>query len=72
MEIFAEDTTAHLVCHPTNIAFSGSALYAANLGRWHITRIETGVDAETVAREIDTLAGELEKRLVPRLEDEEI
>ena len=57
VEIFAEDVTAHLVCHPTNIAFSGSALYAANLGRWHITRIETGVDAESVVSQVQRIAG---------------
>lgn len=33
--------------------------------------IDQRVDVGTVAREIGTLAGELEKRLVPRLEDEE-
>ncbi len=33
--------TAHLFAHPTNIAFDGSALYTANLGRWHITRIDS-------------------------------
>lgn len=40
-EIYIEDPTAHLFAHPTNIAFDGPALYAANLGRWHVTRIET-------------------------------
>ena len=44
-EVYIEDPTAHLLCHPTNIAFDGAALYAANLGRWHITRI----DADTAA-----------------------
>lgn len=56
-EVFAEDVTAHLVCHPTNIAFSGPALYAANLGRWHITRIETGVDAESVVSQVQRISG---------------
>jgi sugar lactone lactonase YvrE len=40
-EVYIEDPTAHLFAHPTNIAFDGPALYTANLGRWHITRIET-------------------------------
>lgn len=40
-EVYIEDPTAHLFAHPTNIAFDGAALYAANLGRWNITRIET-------------------------------
>jgi len=34
------DPEAHLLCHPTNIAFRGSTLFAANLGRWHITEME--------------------------------
>ena len=40
-DIYIEDTTAHLLAHPTNLAFDGAALYAANLGRWHVTRIDT-------------------------------
>lgn len=40
-DIYIEDPTAHLFAHPTNIAFDGAALYTANLGRWHITRIDT-------------------------------
>lgn len=34
------DEEAHLFCHPTNIAFRDSALFTANLGRWHIAMIE--------------------------------
>jgi sugar lactone lactonase YvrE len=41
VDIYIEDPTAHLFAHPTNIAFDGSELFAANLGRWHITRIAT-------------------------------
>jgi gluconolactonase len=41
VDVYIEDITAHTLCHPTNIAFDGSLLYAANLGRWHLTRIET-------------------------------
>lgn len=37
----ARDETAHVMCHPTNIAFRGSDLFTANLGRWHITHLET-------------------------------
>lgn len=40
-EVYIEDATAHLFAHPTNIAFDGAALYTANLGRWHVTRIDT-------------------------------
>ncbi len=39
VDIYVEDETAHLLCHPTNIAFDGADLFAANLGRWHITVI---------------------------------
>ncbi len=44
-EVYIEDPTAHLFAHPTNIAFDGSTLYTANLGRWHITRIDTDTSA---------------------------
>jgi gluconolactonase len=47
-EVYIEDPTAHLLCHPTNIAFDGSLLYATNLGRWHITRIETDTNGPRV------------------------
>jgi sugar lactone lactonase YvrE len=39
--VYIEDTTAHLFAHPTNLAFNGADLYVANLGRWHVTRVET-------------------------------
>jgi sugar lactone lactonase YvrE len=39
-DIYIEDATAHLLAHPTNLAFDGSTLYTANLGRWHITCID--------------------------------
>ena len=35
------DEEAHLLCHPTNLAFRGSILFTTNLGRWHITAIDT-------------------------------
>ena len=40
-EIYIEDATAHVLAHPTNIAFDGAALFTANLGRWHVTKIDT-------------------------------
>lgn len=49
-EVYIEDPTAHLLCHPTNIAFDGSALYAANLGRGHITRIQADTHAPALVR----------------------
>jgi sugar lactone lactonase YvrE len=39
--VYIEDSAAHLFAHPTNIAFNGADLYTANLGRWHVTRVET-------------------------------
>jgi gluconolactonase len=41
--VVADDPDAHLLCHPTNIAFRGQELLAANLGRWHITAIDAGI-----------------------------
>jgi gluconolactonase len=38
------DEEAHLFCHPTNLAFRGSTLFTTNLGRWHITAVETTVE----------------------------
>jgi len=37
---YLDDPTAHLLCHPTNLAWRGEELFASNLGRWHITLIE--------------------------------
>lgn len=36
--VFA-DPTAHILCHPTNLAFRGESLLTSNLGRWHITEL---------------------------------
>jgi sugar lactone lactonase YvrE len=38
------DEEAHLLCHPTNLAFRGSTLFTTNLGRWHITAIDTAAE----------------------------
>lgn len=43
VEVYLEDVGAHTLCHPTNIAFDGNQLFIANLGRWHITSVETDV-----------------------------
>jgi sugar lactone lactonase YvrE len=40
VETVLADPTAHLLCHPTNLAFRGSELFTSNLGRWHITLID--------------------------------
>jgi sugar lactone lactonase YvrE len=42
VRVAAADPDAHLLCHSTNVAFRGTALIAANLGRWHLTQIEVG------------------------------
>ncbi len=36
------DETAHLLAHPTNLAFHGTSLVTANLGRWHLSVLEIG------------------------------
>lgn len=44
--VFVDDWEAHTLSNPTNIAFGGpnlDQLFAANLGRWHITKIDAGV-----------------------------
>ena len=51
-EVYIEDATAHLFAHPTNLAFDGSALFAANLGRWHITRIISDTNAPPLWRSV--------------------
>jgi gluconolactonase len=38
------DEEAHLLCHPTNLAFRGSTFFTSNFGRWHITAVDTGVE----------------------------
>jgi sugar lactone lactonase YvrE len=43
VSVLGEDVSAHLLAHPTNIAFLGDALISANLGRWHLTRLEVGM-----------------------------
>jgi gluconolactonase len=43
VEIVWSDEEAQLLCHPTNCAFWDSSLYAVNLGRCHITRLDIGV-----------------------------
>lgn len=42
VQVVLADPEAHLLCHPTNIAFRGTSLVAANLGRWHLTVLDVG------------------------------
>ena len=50
VECLIRDQEAHLLCHPTNIAFRGTTLLTANLGRWHLTAIEVGVEGLPLRR----------------------
>lgn len=38
------DRMATLIAHPTNMAFRSTDMFTTNFGRWHITRIEVGVE----------------------------
>jgi sugar lactone lactonase YvrE len=42
------DPTAHALCHPTNVAFRGTTLFTSNLGRWHVSAIDVGVEGASV------------------------
>jgi gluconolactonase len=44
VEVVFHDVTAHTLAHPTNLAFAGTTLVTANLGRWHLTAIDLGVE----------------------------
>jgi sugar lactone lactonase YvrE len=44
------DPTAHVLAHPTNLAFRGTTMFTANLGRWHITAIEVGAEGLPLRR----------------------
>ncbi len=57
VEVYIEEVTAHLFAHPTNIAFDDTALYTANLGRWHISRIDTDTHEAPLWRRSATTRG---------------
>jgi sugar lactone lactonase YvrE len=48
LEVLLDDPTAHVLCHPTNCAFRGTELFMANLGRWHLTRVDVGVEGASL------------------------
>jgi sugar lactone lactonase YvrE len=49
-EVFVDDWEAHTLGNPTNLAFDGAGgLLTANLGRWHLTRIDAGVRGAPLA-----------------------
>lgn len=43
VEVVAEDPQGTLLSAPTNVVFAGDRLVSANLGRWHLTLVETGL-----------------------------
>jgi len=46
LDTVIDDWEAHTLCNPTNIAFGGTALdslFFANLGRWHVGKIDIGI-----------------------------
>lgn len=46
VSVLVDDWEAHTLSNPTNIAFGGpqlDQLFAANIGRWHITKIDAGI-----------------------------
>ena len=44
VELLFREHSAHLLAHPTNLAFRGTTMFTANLGRWHVTRLELDVE----------------------------
>jgi gluconolactonase len=40
------DEEAHLFCHPTNLAFRNGTLFTTNLGRCHLTSIQTMAEGQ--------------------------
>ena len=52
VSVLIDDWEAHTLCNCTNMAFGGEdcdQLFVANLGRWHVTRIELGIRGAPLA-----------------------
>jgi hypothetical protein len=49
VEVLFREWSAHLLAHPTNLAFRGTTMFTANLGRWHLTRLEVGAEGLALA-----------------------
>jgi gluconolactonase len=49
VEVLFREWSAHLLAHPTNLAFRGTTMFTANLGRWHLARLEVGVEGLRLA-----------------------
>ncbi|MFT4834395.1 MAG: gluconolactonase [Marinoscillum sp.] len=46
ISVLVDDWEAHTLSNPTNIAFGGpnfDQMFTANLGRWHVTKIDLGI-----------------------------
>jgi sugar lactone lactonase YvrE len=48
VDVLYREISVHTLAHPTNVAFRGSTMFTANLGRWHVTRLEVGIDGVTL------------------------
>jgi sugar lactone lactonase YvrE len=44
VETLYHEVSAHTLAHPTNLAFRGTTMFTSNLGRWHLTRLEVGIE----------------------------
>jgi gluconolactonase len=52
VSLFAHDPHGTMLASPTNVAFDGEGyMYFANLSRWHICRVRTGVKGQRLAGE---------------------
>lgn len=52
ISLLIDDWEAHTLSNPTNMAFGGEnfdEMYTANLGRWHISKINLGVKGQPLA-----------------------
>jgi gluconolactonase len=61
VSLLAYDPDGTTLARPTNVAFGGPQnqfLYVANLGRWHINRVNLGIKGQTLVNQI---AGRLEE-----------
>ncbi len=65
-ELLLDDWKMHTLSNPTNIAFGGpdfDRMYTANLGRWHITQIETGVVGQPLPCHEQSVSGKQESAI---------
>lgn len=52
VETLCEDPTGELLCRPTNVAIGDGKLYISNVGGWHLTEIETNLQAAPIHRPV--------------------